>query len=88
MKYRDVKYKVGEIINKAYILSQDQVADFVTRDKPSERYNALASIMGFEKVLKIRKNLNTSLKCFNETEENLVLEWENSHEKKENYKVI
>lgn len=82
VKYRDVKYKVGEIINKAYILSQDQVADFVTRDKPSERYNALASIMGFEKVLKIRKNLNTSLKCFNETEENLVLEWENSHEKK------
>ncbi|MGY2611209.1 AAA family ATPase [Bacillus pretiosus] len=82
VKYRDVKYKVGEIINKAYILSQDQVADFVTRDKPSERYNALASIMGFERVLKIRKNLNTSLKCFNEAEENLVLEWENSHEKK------
>lgn len=64
VKYKDIKYKVGEIINKAYILSQDQVADFVTRDKPTERYNALASIMGFERILKIRKNLNTSIKCF------------------------
>lgn len=82
IKYRDIKYKVGEIINKAYILSQDQVADFVTRDKPSERYNALASIMGFERVLKIRKNLNTSLKCFNEVEENLIFERENLYEKK------
>ncbi|QHE59820.1 AAA family ATPase [Rossellomorea vietnamensis] len=66
VKYKDIKYRVGEIINKAYILSQDQVADFVTRDKPNERYNALASIMGFERILKIRKNLNTSIKCSTE----------------------
>jgi DNA repair protein SbcC/Rad50 len=66
VKYKDIKYRVGEIINKAYILSQDQVADFVTRDKPNERYNALASIMGFERILKLRKNLNTSIKCSTE----------------------
>ncbi|MFK3957885.1 AAA family ATPase [Guptibacillus hwajinpoensis] len=66
VKYKDIKYRVGEIINKAYILSQDQVADFVTRDKPNERYSALASIMGFERILKLRKNLNTSIKCSTE----------------------
>lgn len=60
IEYKDNKYKVGEMINKAYILSQDQVADFVSRDKPGDRFNALASIMGFEKVVKIRKNLNLS----------------------------
>lgn len=66
VKYKDIKYKVGEIINKAYILSQDQVSDFVTRDKPNDRYHALASIMGFEKVLKLRKNLNNSRKILND----------------------
>ena len=50
--YRNLKYKVGEAINKAYILSQDQVTDFVTKDKPNDRYTALANIMGFEKSFK------------------------------------
>lgn len=71
VKYKDIKYKVGEIINKAYILSQDQVADFVTRDKPNERYNALASIMGFERILILRKNISTSIKCFKEIFESI-----------------
>lgn len=60
IEYKDNKYKVGEMINKAYILSQDQVSDFVSRDKPGERFNALASIMGFEKIVKMRKNLSLS----------------------------
>jgi exonuclease SbcC len=79
VKYKDIKYKVGEIINKAYILSQDQVSDFVTRDKPNDRYNALASIMGFEKVLKLRKNLNNSRKMLNDA----FLELENEKEELE-----
>ncbi|MCC3359553.1 AAA family ATPase [Bacillus sp. REN16] len=66
INYRNLKYKVGEAINKAYILSQDQVTDFITRDKPTERYNALANIMGFERVLKVRKNINTTIRCFEE----------------------
>ncbi|MGI1809696.1 AAA family ATPase [Priestia sp. TGN 0903] len=66
VNFKDLKYKVGEIIKKAYILSQDQVADFVTRDKPNDRYNALASIMGFEKIVKIRKNISNSKKIIDE----------------------
>src|SRR5690606_1721554 len=71
IKYNDIRYKVGEIINKAYILSQDQVAEFVTRDKPNERYNALASIMGFERILKLRKNLNATTRYLKESLESL-----------------
>ena len=66
VNFKDLKYKVGEIIKKAYILSQDQVTDFVTRDKPNDRYNALASIMGFEKIVKIRKNISNSKKVLDE----------------------
>ncbi|MGG4468458.1 SMC family ATPase [Paenibacillus alvei] len=81
-RYKDTKYKMGEIINKAYILSQDQVADFVTREKPSERYNALASIMGFERVLKIRKNLHMTFKSFNEVRASLISEVEDLNKRK------
>ncbi|MGW5952465.1 AAA family ATPase [Bacillus mycoides] len=97
IKYRDIKYKVGEIINKAYILSQDQVADFVTRDKPNERYSALASIMGFERVLKLRKNLSNTIKCFKESLEALKSDKSNLIEKEKelnrelkqiNYEII
>lgn len=67
--YRNIKYRVGEKINKAYILSQDQVTDFVTRDTPKERYIALANIMGFERVLKVRRNINNTLKSLKEIRE-------------------
>lgn len=67
VNFKDLKYKVGEIIKKAYILSQDQVTDFVTRDRPNDRYNALASIMGFEKIVKVRKNISNSKKVLDES---------------------
>jgi DNA repair protein SbcC/Rad50 len=70
IEYKDVKYRVGEVINKAYILSQDQVTDFVTRDKPNERFSALASIMGFEKILKLRKNLVNSKRYISDSIDN------------------
>jgi DNA repair protein SbcC/Rad50 len=60
--FKDKKHTVGELINKAYVLSQDQVTNFVSRDKPDERYQALASIMGFEQVIKLMKNIENAKK--------------------------
>ncbi|TNV69737.1 AAA family ATPase [Trichococcus shcherbakoviae] len=48
----------NKILSKAYILSQTQVANFITKDTPRERYNALASIMGFEKINNLKINLS------------------------------
>ena len=79
-EYRDKRFKVGEVINKAYILSQDQVTEFVTNENPTEKYEALSSIMGFENVIKFRRNLMNMLKIFdgmNESINNIVSELRN-----------
>ncbi|PIC87425.1 hypothetical protein CSV72_05510 [Sporosarcina sp. P20a] len=66
-----VNQKMGEIISKnvngkwdnkilsqAYILSQTQITNFITKDTPKDRYNSLASIMGFEKINNLKNNLS------------------------------
>lgn len=45
------------LIKKSHILSQDQITDFVLRDKPKDRFNALADIMGYKQLLNLLENL-------------------------------
>jgi DNA repair protein SbcC/Rad50 len=45
------KGNYGQLIKKTYILSQDQVTEFVTSEDSEERYRALANIMGLKSVL-------------------------------------
>jgi DNA repair protein SbcC/Rad50 len=45
------------LIKQALILSQDQVTDFILRDDPNERFNALADIMGYKKWTMTINNL-------------------------------
>jgi DNA repair protein SbcC/Rad50 len=41
----------GQLIKKTYILSQDQITDFVTSQDSEERYRALANILGLKTLL-------------------------------------
>lgn len=70
----NINYKFTDVLKKAYILSQDQVVDFVIRDNGIERYNSLASIMGFEKIVKIRKSISGSMKTIEKKIKNLEVE--------------
>ncbi|WP_158318944.1 AAA family ATPase [Robertmurraya kyonggiensis] len=45
------------LVKQALILSQDQVTDFILRDDPNERFNALVDIMGYKKWTMIINNL-------------------------------
>lgn len=47
----------GQLIKQTFILSQSQVADFVTSEEPSERFRALADIMGFRALLNESDNM-------------------------------
>ncbi|MGM2839194.1 AAA family ATPase [Bacillus cereus group sp. Bce002] len=71
---RNSNNKFIDALKKAYILSQDQVVDFVIRDKGTERYNSLASIMGFEKIVDIRKNINSARNILDKNFKELELE--------------
>jgi exonuclease SbcC len=53
---------VGKLIKKAYILSQDQMNDFISNDKASDRFNALVNIMSLEKVYDFLDNLKFTIK--------------------------
>lgn len=44
-------------IKQPYILSQDQVTDFILKDKPKERYKALANLVGLEKIINLSHNV-------------------------------
>lgn len=48
----------SKVLSRAYILSQTQINNFITKDTPQERYKALASIMGFEKINNLKNNLS------------------------------
>ncbi len=41
----------GDLIKHSHLLSQDQVTDFVVKDNPKDRFNALAEILGLKNVL-------------------------------------
>ncbi|MEE4571023.1 SMC family ATPase [Paenibacillus polymyxa] len=47
----------GQLIKQTYILSQNQVAAFVITEDPSERFRALANIMGFKALLNESDNM-------------------------------
>lgn len=47
----------GQLIKQTYILSQDQVTEFVTSEDSAERYRALANIMGLKSMLSESDNV-------------------------------
>lgn len=47
----------SQLIKQTYILSQNQVAAFVITDDPTERFRALANIMGFKALLNESDNM-------------------------------
>ncbi|KIP27534.1 ATP-binding protein [Bacillus thuringiensis] len=58
------KGSFSQLLKQAYILSQDQITDFITSEDAKERYKALANIMGLKSMLiefdnfkKVLKNL-------------------------------
>ena len=79
-----VRQKLGEIVSKstngkwnnkvlsqAYILSQSQINNFITKDSPKDRYRALASIMGFEKINNLKNNLTRTIEIFEKSISNI-----------------
>lgn len=54
----------GEVMKQAYILSQDQVTDFVGNDDPGKRYRALVDIMGYRQLLNLSDNSRKILSKF------------------------
>ena len=79
-----VRQKLGEIVSKstngkwnnkvlsqAYILSQSQINNFITKDSPKDRYRALASIMGFEKINNLKNNLIRTIEIFEKSISNI-----------------
>ncbi|WP_340397436.1 SMC family ATPase [Paenibacillus sp. FSL E2-0202] len=61
-------------IKQPYVLSQDQVTDFVVKDTPKQRYKALANLVGLNAIVnysdnlrRIIKELNNKMKAPNDT---------------------
>src|SRR5699024_9971943 len=84
-KNKEIKWN-NEILNRAYILSQSQISDFIVRDEPKERYDSLASIMGFEKINKLRnniKNIRNEASKVNENNRKEYIECKNLKDEKE-----
>ncbi|MFB9274172.1 AAA family ATPase [Cohnella cellulosilytica] len=79
----------GQLIKQTFILSQSQVADFVTSEEPSERFRALADIMGFRALLNESDNMkkvHTSLIKQSEAIRNQITSHENLMKGKEEVK--
>lgn len=52
-------------IKQPYVLSQDQVTDFVVKDSPKQRYKALANLVGLNAVVNYSENLRRIIKELN-----------------------
>ncbi|EEK83543.1 hypothetical protein bcere0010_28200 [Bacillus cereus ATCC 4342] len=52
----------SQLLKQAYILSQDQITDFITSEDAKERYKALANIMGLKSMLIEFENFKKVLK--------------------------
>ncbi|WP_144487903.1 AAA family ATPase [Siminovitchia fortis] len=52
------KKLLSALIKRSHLLAQDQITDFVLRDNPKDRFNALANIMGYRQLINMAKNLN------------------------------
>lgn len=56
------KRSFSQLLKQAYILSQDQVTEFITSEDAKERYKALANIMGLKSILLEFDNFKRVLK--------------------------
>lgn len=72
-----------KFLSKAYILSQNQVTDFIAKDSPTERYDALASIMGFEKVNNFKSNISKASEILQVTIDENISEYKELKSEKE-----
>lgn len=61
----------SQLLKQAYILSQDQVTDFITGEDAKERYRALANIMGLKSILIEFDNFKKVLKGLYKNKEKL-----------------
>ncbi|RJE13244.1 AAA family ATPase [Bacillus cereus] len=52
---------INNMMKHSFILSQDQVTDFIVRDDPNERYRSIADIMGLRRVVNYKENINQFL---------------------------
>lgn len=58
-------------LKQPYILSQDQVTDFILKDNPKDKYKALASLVGLEKIINYSHNIRLIKKDLNGKKEKL-----------------
>ena len=49
--------KFGEMVKSAYILSQDQISDFIFKENSEDRYKSISSIMGLQSSVNLITNL-------------------------------
>lgn len=52
-------------IKQPFVLSQDQVTDFVIKDKPKQRYKALANLVGLNKIINYSDNMRLVIRELN-----------------------
>ncbi len=69
-----IKNNFGKMLKQTYILSQDQVTDFVVDDDPRQRFRSLANIMGLQQLLNLSDNLKKTLSQVKKQEEDLQRE--------------
>lgn len=79
----------GRLIKRTYILSQDQVTEFINSEDASDRYRGLANIMGLKSILNETDNAKkvlSALKVKKEQIESELQGFENTIKSKEELK--
>jgi len=83
-QYKDTDFgrgAYGQLIKQTYMLSQDQVTEFVTSEDSAERYRALANIMGLRSMLNEIDNMKkilSALKVKDREVENELTQYDES----------
>lgn len=83
-QYKDTDFgrgAYGQLIKQTYMLSQDQVTEFVTSEDSAERYRALANIMGLKSMLNETDNMKkiySALKVKDRELENELTQYDES----------
>lgn len=71
------KTSIGQLFKQTYILSQEQVTEFISSDNPEKRFRSLANIMGFQPMLNLADNTRKIIKELDkkhkETEDDIEL---------------
>ncbi|MCP3742386.1 AAA family ATPase [Rossellomorea sp. BNER] len=92
--FKDINFArgaYGQLFKQTYILSQDQVTDFVTSEDAEERYRALANIMGLKSMLNESDNAKkilSALKATNRTFEDELKQYDESIKSKKEAKHV